>query len=266
MTRPGGPRPVLAATHDPSPVSWYAGLLRSAPGVTLRCREPAQVLAVALHLQPSPEHGAGRDLAGVHERGLPGPVHAEAQVDAVGWLPGECLPGLSVQPACDRGGQGPGEHRQPGSRGRLQGCAGGCLVVRMAGDAGVVEDEQPFRPVPGGQPGDVICQYVRGGQGYLPWASRVSYGLLMWIPVGVYKEMIIVREADPRSSAAAHNDGALVADVPPTLPGDTPEQAGAAQQDLARAGIGGPAGGSEYASAVGAGLRRVTAQAAWRVA
>lgn len=43
MTRPGGPRPVLAATHDPSPVSWYAGLLRSAPGVTLRCREPAQV-------------------------------------------------------------------------------------------------------------------------------------------------------------------------------------------------------------------------------
>ena len=64
---------------------------------------------------------------------------------------------------------------------------------------------------------------------------------------------------NPRSSAAAHNDGALVADVP-TLPGDAPEQAGAAQRDLARAGI-----DNEYASAA-AGLRRAAAQAAGRAA
>jgi len=92
---------------------------------------------------------------------LLGPVHADAQVNAFSWLPGERLPSLSVQPAGDRGGQGPGEHRQPSSRRRPQGSAGGCLVVRMAGDAGVVEDEHPVRPVSAGQPDDVVCQYVR---------------------------------------------------------------------------------------------------------
>ena len=104
--------------------------------------------------------------------------------------PANACPVSACSPLATAAGRVQASAGQPGSRGRLQGCAGGCLVVRMAGDAGVVEDEQPFRPVPGGQPGDVICQYVRGGQGYLPWASCVSYGLLMWIPVGVYKEMI----------------------------------------------------------------------------
>ncbi len=79
----------------------------------------------------------------------------------------------------------------------------------------------------------------------------------------------MMREVDPRPFAAAHNDAALVADVPPTLLGGAPEQAGAAQRDLARVGIDGPAGAAvdhEYASAADAGLRRVTAQAAGRAA
>ena len=49
----------------------------------------------------------------------------------------------------------------------------------------------------------------------------------------------MMREVDPRPFAAAHNDAALVADVPPTLLGGAPEQAGAAQRDLARVGIDG---------------------------
>jgi hypothetical protein len=81
--------------------------------------------------------------------------------------------------------------------------------------------------------------------------------------------MIMMREVYPRSSAAAHYDAALVADVPTTLVGNAPEQVGAAQRDLARVGIDGLTGAAidnEYASAAVAGLRRVAAQEAGRAA
>src|SRR6266542_6249496 len=72
--------------------------------------QPAQVLAVTLQLQPPPEHGGGRDLAGMHERGraLRGPVYADAQVDVVGRLAGERPAGFLSQPAGNGVRQGPG--------------------------------------------------------------------------------------------------------------------------------------------------------------
>jgi len=56
-------------------------------------------------------------LAGVGEGGpaLPGAVHPDAEVEAVGRLPGERLAGLGVQPVGDGGGQGPGKDGQPGA-------------------------------------------------------------------------------------------------------------------------------------------------------
>src|SRR6266581_9278597 len=96
----------------PSQVS--RGLARKQFRVRLRRLQPAEMLAVALQLQPPPEHRRGRDLARVHQRGpaLPGPVHADAQVKAIGWLTGEGMAGLPLQSAGDAGGQGPREHWQ----------------------------------------------------------------------------------------------------------------------------------------------------------
>ena len=73
---------------------------------------------------------------------LPGAVHPDAQVEAIGRLPGEGLTGLGAQPVGDGGGQGPGKDRQPGGYGGQDGRAGGRLVIWVTGDAGVVEDEQ----------------------------------------------------------------------------------------------------------------------------
>jgi hypothetical protein len=89
---------------------------------------------------------------------LPGAVHPDAEVEAVGRLPGERLAGLGVQPVGDCCGQGPGKDRQAGGDCSQHGGAGGCLVVWVTGDAGVVEDEQAVWPVADSQP------YGMGGQ------------------------------------------------------------------------------------------------------
>ena len=82
---------------------------------------------------------------------LPGAVHPDAEVEAVGRLPGEWLAGLGVQPVGDGGGQGPGKDGQPSGPGGQHGSAGGCLVIWVTGDAGVVDDEQAVWPVADGQ-------------------------------------------------------------------------------------------------------------------
>jgi hypothetical protein len=106
------------------------------------------VLAFALQLEPSPEHGGRRDLAGVlHGRApLPAPADPDAQVNHRVGLARETLSGFGPELAGYGVGQGPGQDRQPGSpRGKHAGRRGG-LVVRMPGDPGVVEDEQPGYP------------------------------------------------------------------------------------------------------------------------
>jgi hypothetical protein len=138
---------------------------RQGRGICAPWPQPAQVLAVALQLQPPPEHRGGGDLAGVREGGpaLPGAVHADAQVETAGRLPGERPAGLGARSAGDRRGQGPGKHRQPRGDGGLRSGAGRRPVIWVTGDAGVVEDEQAFRLVAGGQVGDVGGQFPRRG-------------------------------------------------------------------------------------------------------
>jgi hypothetical protein len=52
-----------------------------------------------MQLQPLPGHRGGSGLAGVHQSGtaLPGAVHADAQIEVVEGLPGECLAGQLPQ-------------------------------------------------------------------------------------------------------------------------------------------------------------------------
>jgi hypothetical protein len=52
-----------------------------------------------MQLQPPPDHRGEAALAGVHQSGLalPGAVHADAQIEVVGRLPGECLAGQLPQ-------------------------------------------------------------------------------------------------------------------------------------------------------------------------
>jgi hypothetical protein len=55
--------------------------------------------AWVMQLQPPPDHCGGSGLAGVHQSGpaLPGAVHADAQIEVAGRLPGECLAGQLPQ-------------------------------------------------------------------------------------------------------------------------------------------------------------------------
>jgi hypothetical protein len=48
-----------------------------------------------MQLQPPPDHRGGSGLADMHQSGpaLPGAVHADAQIEVIGRLPGECLAG-----------------------------------------------------------------------------------------------------------------------------------------------------------------------------
>jgi hypothetical protein len=52
-----------------------------------------------MQLQPPPDHRGGSGLAGVHQGGpaLPGAVPADAQIEVIGRLPGECLAGRLPQ-------------------------------------------------------------------------------------------------------------------------------------------------------------------------
>ena len=119
-----------------------------------RRHEPAQVLDVSLQLQPPPERRSGRDLAGMQQRGLPlpGPADPDDEVKPPGCLAGERLACLGSQAVGDAGRQGPGQHRQAQRSGGSDGRGRGGPVVRMAGDAGVVEDQQPAGMIPAGQP------------------------------------------------------------------------------------------------------------------
>lgn len=123
--------------------------------------EPAQVFDVSLQLQPPPEGCSRRELAGMQQRGLalPGPADADGEVELPGRLAGERLAGLGSQAAGDAGGQRPGQHGQAERYGGSdsRGCGG--PVVRMTGDAGVVEHEQSAGAIPGGQPGGVRGQF-----------------------------------------------------------------------------------------------------------
>ena len=73
---------------------------------------------------------------------LPGPVHPDAQIDPARWLAREGPAGLGPEPVSDRVLQRPGQDGQAARWRGEQGGAGGGLVVGMAGDAGVVEDQQ----------------------------------------------------------------------------------------------------------------------------
>jgi hypothetical protein len=60
---------------------------------------PAQMYSAVMQLQPPPGHRGGSGLAGVHQNGpaLPGAVHADAQIEVIGRLAGECLAGRIPQ-------------------------------------------------------------------------------------------------------------------------------------------------------------------------
>jgi hypothetical protein len=55
--------------------------------------------SAVMQLQPPPDHRGGSALAGVHHSGpaLPGAVRADAQIEVIGGLPGECLAGQLPQ-------------------------------------------------------------------------------------------------------------------------------------------------------------------------
>ena len=99
----------------------------------------------------------------MQERGLalPGPADPDGEVEPPGRLAGERLAGLGPQAVGDAGGQCPGQHGQAQRSGGPDGRGCGGPVVGMAGDAGVVEDQQPAGVIPGGQPGDVRGQFGR---------------------------------------------------------------------------------------------------------
>jgi hypothetical protein len=54
--------------------------------------------SAVMQLQP-PDHHGGSALAGVRQSGpaLPGAVHADAQIEVIGGLSGECLAGQLFQ-------------------------------------------------------------------------------------------------------------------------------------------------------------------------
>ncbi len=56
-------------------------------------------LWAVMQLQPPPDHRGGSGLAGAHQSGpaLPGAVPADAQIEVIGRLPGECLVGRLPQ-------------------------------------------------------------------------------------------------------------------------------------------------------------------------
>lgn len=116
------------------------------------------MLALALQLQPPPQHRPGEDLAGVQLGGAPLPVPADphAQVDHAWRLPGEVMAGLGSELAGHRLRQRPCQDRQPGALPGQHGGGGRGPVVRVAGDPGVVEDEQPA---------GVAVRCRRGGMG-----------------------------------------------------------------------------------------------------
>ena len=67
--------------------------------------------------------------------------HADAQIEYAGRAADERLTGFPAQLVSNGGGQAPRQDRQVAACG---GCrAGGCLVVGVSGDAGVVEHQQP---------------------------------------------------------------------------------------------------------------------------
>ena len=128
------------ASLPPPRMNWRGG--RRGSG---RWSQPAQVFVVAEELEPPPQDGRWGDLAGVGERcavlGMPGDV--DAYVDPVGRLACEGLAGLALQLAGDVVGKRPREDRQCARPGGLEGGSRRRAVVGVAGDAGVVEDEQP---------------------------------------------------------------------------------------------------------------------------
>ena len=97
----------------------------------------------------------------MQQRGLalPGPADPDDEVEPPGRLAGERLAGLGPQAAGDAGRQRPGQHGQAERSGGSDGRGCGGPVIGMAGDAGVVEDQQPTGVIPGSQPGDVCGQF-----------------------------------------------------------------------------------------------------------
>jgi hypothetical protein len=73
--------------------------------------------------------------------GLPGDL--DADVDPVRRLSSEGLAGLAPKLAGDVVGKRPREDRQPARPGGLQGGGRRGPVIGVAGDAGLVKDEQP---------------------------------------------------------------------------------------------------------------------------
>ena len=125
------------------------------------------MLAFAEQLKPPPQHGGGRDLAGVQPCGplLPLPADAKAEVDPVRRLPGEALACFGREPGGHGRGQRPRQHRQPGPpRGQHRGACGG-PVVRVPGHPGVVEDEHAAGVDAGGAACDVASEFGRRDAG-----------------------------------------------------------------------------------------------------
>ena len=89
---------------------------------------------------------------------LPGPADPDGEVQPPGRLAGERLARLGSQAAGNTGRQRPGQHRQAQRGRREDGGGRRSPMVGMAGDAGVIENQQPAGMVPGGQPGDVRGQ------------------------------------------------------------------------------------------------------------
>jgi len=121
------------------------------------------VLALALQLEAPPQDRAGGDLAGVHEGGAPlaAPADPYAQVQLAGRLPGEVMAGLGFELAGHRLRQRPGQDRQAGVLPGQDGGGGGGPVVRVAGDPGLVEGEQPAG-LAAGRRGDGVRRQLRG--------------------------------------------------------------------------------------------------------
>lgn len=106
--------------------------------------QPAQMLIVTKQLKPAPQYRRRCGLADVLGRGpaLRAAVHRKAYVQPVRRLPGEGVPRLRAQPICDHMGKSPGEYRKAARAGGAHGSPGGCLVIGVAGDAGLVENKQ----------------------------------------------------------------------------------------------------------------------------
>ena len=140
------------------------------PGISLRTvPKPAQVLVVAEELKPPPQDCTGRDLAGMGQRCsfLRLPADLNPQVNPVRWLAGERLAGLCAQLAGHRIRDGPGKYRHAKRPACEHGSRRGRPVIRMARDAGLVEDEQSVGPAPARRLEHAVRELGRGNGGHL---------------------------------------------------------------------------------------------------